>query len=316
MLSAHNWDWSCEQIKRKNRDKWTWNLCETCKMSENNWYSGNGMESGILRKTTTTAASKPSSHQHSNHHQNHHHHLYGAHGPNPNENRFDDLLIFGYACKIFRDDDKARYIDQGKHLIPWMGDNTLKIDRLIHFLHHFLLVCTINWTKNQKKKLFYRKKKQKTKRCKSYTSQFNLIQNRTTNINCTEKKELRTNELSKQNGCIRWRQHQHNSKCKFSSKNEKHLKLIFSSGAEMESKKKSSRDTWGADCKTSESRTNWTDTLEMRDRGLRFTDPIDIRISLFRSPAAPHLSMCYVFCAQKKTNEKKEKLIKNKHQQK
>ncbi|XP_005177286.2 LOW QUALITY PROTEIN: protein suppressor of white apricot [Musca domestica] len=40
-----------------------------------------------------------------------------------------DLLVFGYACKIFRDDDKAREIDQGKHLIPWMGDDTLKIDR-------------------------------------------------------------------------------------------------------------------------------------------------------------------------------------------
>lgn len=45
----------------------------------------------------------------------------------------EDLLIFGYACKIFRDDEKALHIDQGRHLIPWMGDNTLKIDRLITF---------------------------------------------------------------------------------------------------------------------------------------------------------------------------------------
>lgn len=106
-------------------------------MSETNWYGGNGMESSILRKST--AATKPSSHHH------HHHHYHQLqHGQNPNENRFDDLLIFGYACKIFRDDEKARYIDQGKHLIPWMGNNTLKIDRLINFLHHFLLVCTIN----------------------------------------------------------------------------------------------------------------------------------------------------------------------------
>lgn len=54
------------------------------------------------------------------------------------ENRFDDLLIFGYACKIFRDDEKARFIDQGKHLIPWMGDDSLKIDRLIHSLAQYL----------------------------------------------------------------------------------------------------------------------------------------------------------------------------------
>lgn len=36
--------------------------------------------------------------------------------------------------KIFRDDEKALHIDQGKHLIPWMGDSTLKIDRLIIFI--------------------------------------------------------------------------------------------------------------------------------------------------------------------------------------
>lgn len=52
-------------------------------------------------------------------------------GLNAGEARQVDLLVFGYACKLFRDDDKAREIDQGKHMIPWMGDTTLKIDRLI-----------------------------------------------------------------------------------------------------------------------------------------------------------------------------------------
>lgn len=43
----------------------------------------------------------------------------------------EDLFVFGYACKVFRDDEKASYIDQGKQLIPWMGDDRLMIDRSV-----------------------------------------------------------------------------------------------------------------------------------------------------------------------------------------
>ena len=41
----------------------------------------------------------------------------------------EELLVFGYACKLFRDDERALLLDSGSHLIPWMGDESIKIDR-------------------------------------------------------------------------------------------------------------------------------------------------------------------------------------------
>ena len=55
----------------------------------------------------------------------------------------EDLFVFGYSCKLFRDDDKAIHIDQGKHLIPWMGDETLKIDRFDQFFTIRLLIMAL-----------------------------------------------------------------------------------------------------------------------------------------------------------------------------
>ncbi|KAL0965410.1 hypothetical protein UPYG_G00280900 [Umbra pygmaea] len=44
-------------------------------------------------------------------------------------NKYAELLVFGYACKLFRDDERAHFHEQGKQLIPWMGDKNILIDR-------------------------------------------------------------------------------------------------------------------------------------------------------------------------------------------
>ncbi|XP_029921127.1 splicing factor, suppressor of white-apricot homolog isoform X2 [Myripristis murdjan] len=43
--------------------------------------------------------------------------------------KYAELLVFGYACKLFRDDERALFHEHGKHLIPWMGDKNIMIDR-------------------------------------------------------------------------------------------------------------------------------------------------------------------------------------------
>ncbi|MEQ2272904.1 hypothetical protein XENORESO_016938 [Xenotaenia resolanae] len=63
--------------------------------------------------------------------------------------KYADLLVFGYACKLFRDDEKALYHEHGKHLIPWMGDKSIMIDRSVekrrlkHYANHlsYSLAC-------------------------------------------------------------------------------------------------------------------------------------------------------------------------------
>ena len=41
----------------------------------------------------------------------------------------EDLLVFGYECRLFRDDERASSIERGDHLIPWMGQEDHPIDR-------------------------------------------------------------------------------------------------------------------------------------------------------------------------------------------
>lgn len=91
--------------------------------------AGGGSVGGILRRTGLGSGSGPGSTALSNGNG-----TGGAGSSASLENHRQtplELLVFGYACKIFRDDEKAREMDHGKQLIPWMGDVNLKIDRLI-----------------------------------------------------------------------------------------------------------------------------------------------------------------------------------------
>ena len=50
-------------------------------------------------------------------------------GQKDKRDRDESLLVFGYACNVYCDDEKAVYFEDRRHLIPWMGDESLMIDR-------------------------------------------------------------------------------------------------------------------------------------------------------------------------------------------
>ena len=54
---------------------------------------------------------------------------YDSPSEKPNKARDEELLVFGYACKLYRNDAKAILENSGQLLIPWMGDRSLMVDR-------------------------------------------------------------------------------------------------------------------------------------------------------------------------------------------
>ena len=50
-------------------------------------------------------------------------------GNGHNDHKEEELIVFGYSCKLFRDDFSAKAIDRGQSLIPWNGDENVMIDR-------------------------------------------------------------------------------------------------------------------------------------------------------------------------------------------
>jgi hypothetical protein len=56
-------------------------------------------------------------------------HDYGQNNGHNECKEEEDLIVFGYSCKLFRDDFSAKAIDRGQSLIPWNGDENVMIDR-------------------------------------------------------------------------------------------------------------------------------------------------------------------------------------------
>ena len=44
----------------------------------------------------------------------------------------DDLLVFGYSARLFRDDEQASLVDSGRHLVPCQDRDEVRIDRSVH----------------------------------------------------------------------------------------------------------------------------------------------------------------------------------------
>lgn len=61
---------------------------------------------------------------------------------NYNEYKEEELIVFGYSCKLFRDDFSAKAIDRGQSLIPWHGDENIMIDRCAKNDFFFVLFLT------------------------------------------------------------------------------------------------------------------------------------------------------------------------------
>ncbi len=75
-----------------------------------------------------------------------------------NEYKEEELIVFGYSCKLFRDDFFAKATDRGQSLIPWNGDENVMIDRCAKndFFFCFIFFFYFDKSYNEKKKNFRR----------------------------------------------------------------------------------------------------------------------------------------------------------------